>query len=1271
MAKKSAKSARKTAATATKKSSSKSTTKKTTTKPAKARTAAKPATAVKAKPAAKAKPAPAAKPAPPAEAPAPLPPAVPVPPPKPVPALATAVTKEFTKALAKHLGRLADEALRDAAVAYVLEGADADVLLNLGKLPEAGKSLALGGVSNDVPYGLRQDIQKERLELFRAGVEAPSAVWLRLGEVFEAAARASGRKPQPVTGWPDSLTAVLAELVTSYSDTGRSSGVVWPAVRLLPLFDEAKLPPREALRLLLDPNLGSSLRRTGYYYYGSSSGATDGVFADWPPVLADYLSEVREVLDRTGPYHAAQIVPKLTELKFDFAPVIDLVTKIGLTSTKAVRDAASPVLFRHRAAVVPHLEYFLAEGSSGQRNEAAVMLWKLEGQTAVEKLRKRLRAESSEKIRQTIERLLAAPVEADDEEEIVAPPMELELAKVPFPEAAQKRVRAVFQKSHELAMRNYEQSMAQWNSPNKPSWMSPPVLPQPIKDKDLEYLFEFVAGERGDLPDRSTYRRAGTGNFPDESFAPPDVHLIHVVRLCYTLGRFDIPDNDYGFSWYDTSDLDAYRSRCENPFGLRELDAAVASLPGSKPGLVAFTYLQQNTKYRDFCDWEPEAIWPAFADRLDLLRDTLSGTLRTGQYDYYIPERKRNAFKVLAAFPKLPPGFVPILWDIALGDAKTDRPLAQAALRTLPDKAKRVIVGLSNGKQSVRETAAEWLGNIGDPVAIPALKDAYRKESSETTKGVIMVALEKLKADVEEFLDRKKLAKEAEEGMKKPPKVYGVELDKLPAVHWADTGKAVDPKVVQWWVVQAAAQNSPTCGPILRRYLAMCRPTDVAALAKHVLTGWLERSGQKGLLAIVSAGADADCVKMCEKFIRTWFGQKMAQCKALIEVLAWVKHPMGLQVLLSIANRFRTAGLRSLAAQHVNATAEREGWTIDELADRTIPDGGFARPDAGGRAALVLDYGARQFTATLDDELEPVLAGEGGKVVRALPSPAKADDAEKAKEAKKLFSDAKKQVRDVVKRQTERLYEALCTQRAWRFEDWRRFLGDHPVVGRLCVRLAWTASEAARGEAPEKLIGCFRPLEDGSLTNETDDAVTFPPDTLVRLAHTASVPAELAAAWKQHFADYAVEPLFVQFGREAYTLPDAKAKDTEIKDFQGYEIGTFQMRGKMTKLGYVRGEAQDGGWFHEYLKPFRSLGVQAEIGFSGNSLPEEDRTAALGTLSFTRIKPEGDANTHWNRKAMELGKVPPVLLSECYNDLKQLAGEGSGFNPEWEKTGYY
>ncbi len=37
---------------------------------------------------------------------------------------------------------------------------------------------------------------------------------------------------------------------------------------------------------------------------------------------------------------------------------------------------------------------------------------------------------------------------------------------------------------------------------------------------------------------------------------------------------------------------------------------------------------------------------------------------------------------------------------------------------------------------------------------------------------------------------------------------------------------------------------------------------------------------------------------------------------------------------------------------------------------------------------------------------------------------------------------------------------------------------------------------------------------------------------------------------------------------------------------------------------------------------------------------------------------------------MSLGEVPAVLLTECWNDIRQIAAEGPGFDADWEKKGY-
>jgi hypothetical protein len=87
----------------------------------------------------------------------------------------------------------------------------------------------------------------------------------------------------------------------------------------------------------------------------------------------------------------------------------------------------------------------------------------------------------------------------------------------------------------------------------------------------------------------------------------------------------------------------------------------------------------------------------------------------------------------------------------------------------------------------------------------------------------------------------------------------------------------------------------------------------------------------------------------------------------------------------------------------------------------------------------------------------------------------------------------------------------------------------------------------------------------------------------------------------------------------------------------------------------MRGAAEDGGWFYTYTKRFASLGVEAVVGFSGNPLPEENRKVALTRLSFHRRGGE-----------VPLGEVPVGILSECWNDMRLIAAEGSGFDPVWQ-----
>src|SRR5262249_31886840 len=158
------------------------------------------------------------------------------------------------------------------------------------------------------------------------------------------------------------------------------------------------------------------------------------------------------------------------------------------------------------------------------------------------------------------------------------------------------------------------------------------------------------------------------------------------------------------------------------------------------------------------------------------------------------------------------------------------------------------------------------------------------------------------------------------------------------------------------------------------------------------------------------------------------------------------------------------------------------------------------------------------------------------------------------------------------------------------------------IVSHLCARLIWSASDGGGARVS------FRALGDGTLTGPDDAAVAVAPAGSIMVAHPSALAPDVVAAWRRHLADYEIDPLFDQLGRTARTLPDDKKAEAGLEDFRGYLLEAFKLRGRATKLGYVRGAPQDGGWFFAYRKHFPSLQLEAEIEFSGNGLPEENRT---------------------------------------------------------------
>jgi hypothetical protein len=699
--------------------------------------------------------------------------------------------------------------------------------------------------------------------------------------------------------------------------------------------------------------------------------------------------------------------------------------------------------------------------------------------------------------------------------------------------------------------------------------------------------------------------------------------------------------------------------------------------------------------------WPDDHVWPFVAHNLDWI--VAESSSRHG-----LNVDEHSLFAAIATLPRPPARLVDRLYALAVGARKTDRAPAQAALERDPHRTARAAAALQDGKGDVRLAAAQWLTRIADPSARPELRAAWKKEQQDVVRGALLDALIAIGEDAETYLDPARTvaaaAKFVASGL--PSSLAWLDWEALPALAWASSGETVPRAVVQWLCGTAVKARSPAPDAVLRHYAALFDAGARERLAAHLLALWLREdlrpisaaeaksraakvassnygwfssqngpytgmsleqvkaallaayiklpagsaTASKGLLAVVAACGGRDVVPPTERYLKEWYGLRAAQGKALIAMLAWVDHPNATQLVLAIGSRFRTKGLQEEAVRQAGTLAERKGWTVDELADRTIPTAGF---DDDG--VLELPYGPRAFTAVLRPDLTVELRDPDGKVIKSLPAPRQSDDADRAKEAQKALSAAKKELKSIATLQTQRLYEAMCTERSWSAEDWDHYLLRHPVVGPAVRRLVWVAQSAEGGSM------VFRPLDDGSLTDADDNDVDLPARARVKVAHDSVLSPDEVAQWSAHLADYEVTPLFEQLGRGVHAITPEMRSKRELGDFVGYVLEAFALRGRAGKLGYTRGQTEDGGWFFSYEKHFSTPGIMALVNFTGNPLPEQNRLVALKELSFWRKTSDGP------RVELTLADVPAVLVSECWQDMRLLAAMGTGFDPEWEK----
>ena len=438
---------------------------------------------------------------------------------------------------------------------------------------------------------------------------------------------------------------------------------------------------------------------------------------------------------------------------------------------------------------------------------------------------------------------------------------------------------------------------------------------------------------------------------------------------------------------------------------------------------------------------------------------------------------------------------------------------------------------------------------------------------------------------------------------------------------------------------------------------------DLASLAHEVYEKWLAEGAQsktKWVLPFAAAFGGPAMTPKLTRAINDWpqHARGAIACDA-VTALALSSDPAALLTVDAISRKFKFRQVKAAAGQALENAAKELGITAEELADRIVPDLGFA---ADGKR--VFDYGPRSFTVRLTPTLELEITNDAGKTVKNLPAPGKTDDEEKANAAYSEFKLMKKQIKTTVTAQKARLEAALSALRCWSADAWRALFVGNPIMHQFAMSLIWGVYEDG------KLQATFRYMEDGSFNTVDEEEYQLPDDAQIGLAHPVELDSETLDGWKQQLEDYEITQSIPQLDRPVYHMEPGTEQARSLERFGGKMLNGLSLSGKLQGFGWYRGSVQDAGVFYTFYREDAALNMGVELNFSGCYVGGENDTVTVYEAVFYRSGTVQRGSYCYDvpkeENVFTLGEIPPRYYSEIVYQLERATASSTETDPEWK-----
>lgn len=557
---------------------------------------------------------------------------------------------------------------------------------------------------------------------------------------------------------------------------------------------------------------------------------------------------------------------------------------------------------------------------------------------------------------------------------------------------------------------------------------------------------------------------------------------------------------------------------------------------------------------------------------------------------------------------------------------------------------------LAQKKSAKRETALMIIESQSTDAYRTELEKAYATEKSDKLKSKIssLLGSETTPAETSD----EDLVTALTKGTKNKKVLWLFEQPFAP-IHFTDD-TAAENIYLQALLLTYANANEGTLPPEGKTLAQKLKADELEAFALEVLSRWLQKGAEaktKWAMYFAAIHGGNEAINCLTDYIKEWSKQSLNMRVALatkaVNAIALNGSSYALMTVDNISRKYKSRAVRASAVDALANAANQLGLTTQELADKIVPDMGFDE-----KMCRTFDFGSRKFSVYLTPQLD-IEIFEGKKKLKNLPKIGVNDDPALAEKATADFKEMKKQMKTVVAAQKQRLEYVLMLDRKWTAEAWKALFVKNPLMHCFAIGLIWGIYEN----------GClktsFRYLDDGSFTNSDDDEIELSEVMQIGLVHPLELTEHEKEAWLEQLDDYEIIQPFDQLKRKVYKVAESDKDKTACEIFKNTEITNTTLVNRMTKAGWYKGQAQDAGFFYEFIRndisgkekdpdgKLVNIGMTAELKFSGTYIGYYEIEDVTVEELYFRL-PDAAYNDN-----MKLGDVSPRYYSEVVLQLKK------------------